>query len=159
MTGILNLAKNFQTASEKKAINTGVELEKEFQQHAASMRNILNESVSIWQADMAAHHHQMRRFVLKTWAWLGLTILLLLGLTSSLMWWAGSILHRDAQSIIQQQQTLESLGAEGYTFLPAQNGKPAYLVLPKNVTEGTLYTSKTGQRVIPIGTKKQLGNQ
>lgn len=158
MSDILDLAQTFRAKSEKQAASISQSAAREYEQHAAAIRKCLNESVITLQADIQESHKRLRSQILSGWLWMAGSVLLLLALSSGVLFLSGMWITNNIETIAQQRATLQTLSeVEGLQVWRDKDGDRLTLLLPKK-WEGMapFKDSKTGQTVIAVGTKKAL---
>ncbi|WP_430777249.1 MbeB family mobilization protein, partial [Vibrio parahaemolyticus] len=105
MSKILNLAQDFEKKSKQQAHDTEQRLKSEFERHETFIEQALRSSEQKIKGDINAQNRRMSVLVLKSWAWLGLTIFLVIVACSSVIWWQGSMILANQLEINQQSAT------------------------------------------------------
>ncbi|MGI0120455.1 MbeB family mobilization protein [Zooshikella sp. RANM57] len=113
MNKILNLAKDFQIKSNEQAEAIESALANDFERHKENIRAALNESEKSIRDAISAHNTRTRSIALKTWLWLGGSILIALMASGAAIAVQSQIIANNYQEIREQNATLKQLADKG----------------------------------------------
>ncbi|WP_351011914.1 MbeB family mobilization protein [Shewanella sp. S1-58-MNA-CIBAN-0166] len=156
MNEILNLTKKLELQSNEQLKLTKQRLSNEFNEHTKSLQKELKDSQGIISADIHALTQElrsqastMRLTALSTWAYLLLSIIIVLVSIQGVLWYQGNQISANLAMIQEQEQTLKAL--QNQTFgvkLVEQSGKQ-YILFPKNRKLSQQWESN-GQNVVEM---------
>lgn len=113
MSKISDLAQSFEAKSKQQAAVTESSLKREFERHEHSVRQALNSSADKIKSDISAQNAIMSRLVLRSWIWIGATLIIVFGAIQAVLWWQGEKILSNMQQIEAQEKTLQALGDRG----------------------------------------------
>ncbi|WP_375732284.1 MbeB family mobilization protein [Vibrio ponticus] len=150
MSKILDLAQDFEKKSKQQALNTEQHLKSEFERHERFIEQALRSSEQKIKGDINAQNRRMSVLVLKSWAWIGLSIFLVIVACSSVIWWQGSMILANQLEINQQSATIKQLELKGGKIQLSQCGERICIAVAK---DGKGWTRKSDDRpmFIPEG--------
>ncbi|MCA2429460.1 MbeB family mobilization protein, partial [Vibrio chemaguriensis] len=132
MSKILDLAQDFEKKSKQQALDTEQHLKSEFERHVRVIEQALRSSEQKIKGDINAQNRRMSVLVLKSWAWLGLTIFLVIVACSSVIWWQGSMILANQLEINQQSATIKQLELKGGKIQLSQCGGSICIAVAKD---------------------------
>ena len=133
MSKILDLAKDFEKKSKQQANDTEQNLHNVFKQHETFIENALKSSAEKIESDIHAQNSRMNGLILRSWAWIMLTIVLVLAASTGLLMWTGNLIASDMKIIQQQSSTLEKLKAQTFGIQLIENREGRFIVLPNGI--------------------------
>ena len=113
MSKIFDLAKDFEAKSKQQASATESSLKHEFERHERSVREALISSVDKIKSDISAQNAIMSRLVLRSWIWVGATLIIVFGAIQGVLWWQGNEILTNQREIESQRANLRDLESRG----------------------------------------------
>lgn len=113
MSKILDLAQNFEAKSKQQAAATESSLKHEFERHERAVREALNSSANKIKSDISAQNAIMSRLVLRSWIWIGATLIIVFGAIQAVLWWQGNEIMTNQREIESQRANLRDLESRG----------------------------------------------
>lgn len=113
MSKILDLAHSFEAKSKQQAAVTESSLKREFERHEHSVRQALNSSADKIKSDIDAQNAIMSRLVLRSWIWIGATLIIVFGAIQAVLWWQGNEILTNQREIESQRANLRDLESRG----------------------------------------------
>ena len=150
MSKISDLATDFKKKSNQQVLDTEQNLKSAFKQHEKIIESALSESEQKIKSGINGLNRRMSFLVLKTWLWLVLTIVMLLGAIQGVLWWQGSQIKDNWNVISKQNETIRQLKAKGGNIKLSQCEDRLCIPVAEN---GEGWTRKSDQRpmFIPEG--------
>nr|WP_172684462.1 MbeB family mobilization protein [Yersinia frederiksenii] len=140
MSGILDLAKNFEAKSKQQASDTDATLTRVFRQHEESISAALSSSETKITIAINAQRASMQRLILSTWLWVGVSLITSLSLAWGVLWYQGRVIAENWERLSEQKQALAQFEAKtwGLSLMEDKNGR--FIVLPKGGSAKTGWT-------------------
>ena len=146
MSGILDLAKNFEVKSRQQASDTDAALRRVFRQHEESISAALSSSEQKITIAINAQRASMQRLILRTWLWVGVSLITCLSLGWGVLWYQENVIAANVERLSEQKQALAEFEAKtwGVSLMEDKDGQ--FIVLPKGASVKTGWTVDNGTR-------------
>uniref|UniRef100_UPI0015F7756A MbeB family mobilization protein n=2 Tax=Vibrio TaxID=662 RepID=UPI0015F7756A len=135
MSKILDLAQDFEKKSKQQALDTEQHLKSEFERHERFIEQALRSSEQKIKGDINAQNRRMSVLVLKSWAWIGLSIFLVIVACSGVIWGQSKVIAQNWQTISEQKATLSELKAKGGKIKVSHCGEEKRLCVKVDLDE------------------------
>jgi hypothetical protein len=151
MSAISDLAQTFEQSAKQQASDTTRAVASALEKHEGDLKRELGLSVKSLLDAIQRHESSLSerlsqsgritaKLVLKTWAWLALSITLVLSASFGALWWTGQQIEQNLQALADQERALAQ-APQGAEFVRDKNG--LFLILPKGMKATPGWTFKT----------------
>ncbi|MGI4646349.1 MbeB family mobilization protein, partial [Klebsiella pneumoniae] len=113
MSKIFDLAQSFEEKSKQQVNDTEKRLATALETHETFISTALETSETIISGAINAQNRRIRALLLKTWLWMGLSLIAILTASYGVIWLQGEMITQNWQTISQQKDTLQQLEAKG----------------------------------------------
>ncbi|WP_352054497.1 MbeB family mobilization protein [Escherichia coli] len=113
MSKIFDLAQSFEEKSKQQVSDIETRLASVFERHETSISDALKSNETKISGAINAQNRRIRALLLKTWLWVGLSLIAVLTASYGVIWLQGEIIAKNWQTISQQKETIQHLEAKG----------------------------------------------
>lgn len=144
MSKIFDLAQSFEEKSKQQANDTETRLATALETHETFISTALETSETIISDAINAQNRRIRALLLKTWLWMGLSLIAILTASYGVIWLQGEMITQNWQTISQQKDTLQQLEAKGGKIQMSTCGDKKRLCVKIDLDAGTFGDNQKG---------------
>ena len=137
MSKIFDLAQSFEEKSKQQANDTETRLATALKTHETFISDALDKSETIISGAINAQNRRIRALLLKTWLWMGLSLIAILTASYGVIWLQGEMITQNWLTISEQKDTLQQLEAKGGKIQWSQCGENRRLCVMIDEKAGT----------------------
>ncbi|MGL5728917.1 MAG: MbeB family mobilization protein [Plesiomonas sp.] len=150
MSKIFDLAQSFEEKSKQQVSDIETRLASVFETHETFISDALKSNETKISAAISAQNRRLRALLLKTWLWIGLSLIAVLIAAYGVIWLQGEMIAKNWQTISQQKETLQQLEAKGGKIQMSTCGKKQRLCVKIDLEESAFGDEQESQkRVYP----------
>ncbi|EOX3100930.1 hypothetical protein ACPFMO_005200 [Escherichia coli] len=112
--------------------------------HETFISTALETSETIISGAINAQNRRIRALLLKTWLWMGLSLIAILTASYGVIWLQGEMITQNWQTISQQKDTLQQLEAKGGKIQMSTCGDKKRLCVKIDLDAGTFGDNQKG---------------
>lgn len=154
MSAISALAQTFEQNAKQQASDTTKAVESALKQHESHLQKVLQLSELTLSAAIQLHESSLNeqikqsgritsRLVLKSWAWIALSIALVMSASFGALWWTSQQIASNLEALSEQKKAL-ALAPRGVEFSSDKNGQ--FIILPPRTSLKAGWTHENGKR-------------
>ena len=113
MSKIFDLAQSFEEKSKQQVNDIETRLASVFETHETFISDALKSNETKISDAISAQNRRLRALLLKTWLWMGLSLIAILTASYGVIWLQGEMITQNWQTISEQKDTLQQLEAKG----------------------------------------------
>ncbi|HHX0203339.1 TPA: MbeB family mobilization protein [Escherichia coli] len=144
MSKIFDLAQSFEEKSKQQVNDTEERLTTALGRHATFISDALEANEKIISGAINAQNRRIRALLLKTWLWMGLSLIAILTASYGVIWLQGEMITQNWQTISQQKDTLQQLEAKGGKIQMSTCGDKKRLCVKIDLDAGTFGDNQKG---------------
>lgn len=144
MSKIFDLAQSFEEKSKQQVNDTEKRLATALETHETFISDALDKSETIISGAINAQNRRIRALLLKTWLWMGLSLIAILTASYGVIWLQGEMITQNWQTISQQKDTLQQLEAKGGKIQMSTCGDKKRLCVKIDLDAGTFGDNQKG---------------
>ena len=144
MSKIFDLAQSFEEKSKQQVNDTEKRLATALETHETFISTALETSETIISDAINAQNRRIRALLLKTWLWMGLSLIAILTASYGVIWLQGEMITQNWQTISQQKDTLQQLEAKGGKIQMSTCGDKKRLCVKIDLDAGTFGDNQKG---------------
>lgn len=144
MSKIFDLAQSFEEKSKQQVNDTEKRLATALETHETFISTALETSETIISDAINAQNRRIRALLLKTWLWMGLSLIAILTASYGVIWLQGEMITQNWQTISQQKDTLQQLEAKGGKIQMSTCGDKKRLCVKIDPDAGTFGDNQKG---------------
>ncbi|MGL4416419.1 MULTISPECIES: MbeB family mobilization protein [Enterobacteriaceae] len=144
MSKIFDLAQSFEEKSKQQVNDTEKRLATALETHETFISTALETSETIISGAINAQNRRIRALLLKTWLWMGLSLIAILTASYGVIWLQGEMITQNWQTISQQKDTLQQLEAKGGKIQMSTCGDKKRLCVKIDLDAGTFGDNQKG---------------
>lgn len=144
MSKIFDLAQSFEEKSKQQVNDTEKRLATALKTHETFISTALETSETIISGAINAQNRRIRALLLKTWLWMGLSLIAILTASYGVIWLQGEMITQNWQTISQQKDTLQQLEAKGGKIQMSTCGDKKRLCVKIDLDAGTFGDNQKG---------------
>ena len=144
MSKIFDLAQSFEEKSKQQVNDTEKRLATALETHETFISTALETSETIISGAINAQNRRIRSLLLKTWLWMGLSLIAILTASYGVIWLQGEMITQNWQTISQQKDTLQQLEAKGGKIQMSTCGDKKRLCVKIDLDAGTFGDNQKG---------------
>ena len=139
-----DLAQSFEEKSKQQVNDTEKRLATALETHETFISTALETSETIISGAINAQNRRIRALLLKTWLWMGLSLIAILTASYGVIWLQGEMITQNWQTISQQKDTLQQLEAKGGKIQMSTCGDKKRLCVKIDLDAGTFGDNQKG---------------
>lgn len=144
MSKIFDLAQSFEEKSKQQVNDTEERLTTALGTHATFISDALKANERIISGAINAQNRRIRALLLKTWLWMGLSLIAILTASYGVIWLQGEMITQNWQTISEQKDTLQQLEAKGGKIQMSTCGDKKRLCVKIDLDAGTFGDTQKG---------------
>lgn len=144
MSKIFDLAQSFEEKSKQQVSDTETRLATALKTHETFISDALDTSETIISGAINAQNRRIRALLLKTWLWMGLSLIAILTASYGVIWLQGEMITQNWQTISEQKDTLQQLEAKGGKIQMSTCGDKKRLCVKIDLDAGTFGDNQKG---------------
>ncbi|WP_047706690.1 MbeB family mobilization protein (plasmid) [Edwardsiella tarda] len=144
MSKIFDLAQSFEEKSKQQVNDTEKRLATALETHETFISTALGTSETIISDAINAQNRRIRALLLKTWLWMGLSLIAILTASYGVIWLQGEMITQNWQTISEQKDTLQQLEAKGGKIQMSTCGDKKRLCVKIDLDAGTFGDTQKG---------------